>query len=281
MSAIDEHPLRIARIRAGLTAERLGELSGVSRGTVNALEQGRIKTPRPELVAVLAEKNFVTPAALQGFYDRWLTAFEARSEGALSRVEGELSARARAVLALPPEVVGRYGSFGAWRRDVFPSVAGFASLLMLSATTLRRFEAGDISMPKPLIRALTRVLRLSDEYVGALMRLEGTDPLGAVREVNRRRKRVSRERELWRAEGDPRGGRDLRSPVSFVVAPVGVVEEGAGGREEGAAEAEVSAVVYSPGDDGVGLHGGAVGEGDEVVGGSADVPGGSDARFED
>lgn len=193
VSAIDDHPLRIARIKAGLTAEKLGELAGVSRGTVNALEQGRIRTPRPAIVRELAERNGMTPERLLGFYDAWLEQFEAQTQEAHAKTLSQLSPKARAVLALSPEIVPRYGSFTAWRRDVMPSAASFASLLLLSATTLRRFEKGEIPMPKPLIRALSNGLRLSDEYIAALMTLEGSDPEDSVRDYWRDQKRIQRQ----------------------------------------------------------------------------------------
>jgi transcriptional regulator with XRE-family HTH domain len=216
MPTIESHPLRIARIRAGLTAERLGELCGVSRGAINALEQGRIKTPRKTLIVALARENGMAPERLQELYDAWLQGFEQSTAAAFAEVESSLSAKARGVLALPPDVVRRYGSFKAWRTDIHPSVAGFASLLHVSATTLRRFEQGQISMPKPLLRALSKVLRLSDDYVEALMELDATDPGDVARDYWRDRKRVQRQREKWLAEGDPRGTRSLREPSSYV-----------------------------------------------------------------
>ncbi len=195
MPVIESHPLRVARVRAGLSAEELGRRCGVSRGAINALEQGRIKTPRDELFVVLAGLNGVGVERLRGVYGEWLAGFEASSVVAWGEVEGELSSRARAVLGLSPDVVLRYGSFSAWRRDVHPSVAGFASLLRVSATSLRRFEAGDVSMPKPLMRALFRVLRLSEVYVDALCRLDAVDVDGVARKYWRDRKRIQVERK--------------------------------------------------------------------------------------
>jgi transcriptional regulator with XRE-family HTH domain len=218
MPTIESHPLRIARIRAGLSAERLGQLAGVSRGAINALEQGRIKRPREAVVIALAKANGVAPELLWGLYSKWLQGFERSSVEALREVEATLSPRARAVLALPPEMVARYGSFKAWRRDVHPSVAGFASLLRVSATSLRRFESGAVSMPKSLMRALMNVLRLDEAYVEVLVALGDDDPLEYARAVARARQRVSRTRERWREEGDPRGGRsahDVGSMVEF------------------------------------------------------------------
>lgn len=181
-----------------MTAEGLGKLIGVSRGTINAIEQGRIRKPRAEMFVELAERNGMTAARLREFYDAWLAEFDAHADGAPERLSQELTPKARAVLALAPEVIPRYGSFTAWRRDVYPNVAGFASLLLISATTLRRFEQGDIPMPKPIIRALTQRLNLSPEYVDALMKLEGTDPEDATRTYHRNAKRIQRERERER-----------------------------------------------------------------------------------
>lgn len=216
MPTIETHPLRIARIRAGLTAEKLGLMAGVSRGAVNALEQGRIKTPRKALIVALARANDIPAERLQELYDAWLLGFEQSTATAFAEVESNLTPKARGVLALSPDVVRRYGSFKAWRVDIHPSVAGFASLLHVSATTLRRFEQGDISMPKPLLRALSKVLRLSDDYVEALMELDAIDPGDVAREYWRDRKRVQRQREKWLAEGDPRGTRSLREPASYI-----------------------------------------------------------------
>lgn len=182
MPVIESHPLRIARVRAGLSAEGLGELCGVSRGLINALEQGRVKRPRDAVFVVLARENGVEVSLLRDAYARWLRGFE----GASSDVLGGLSPRARAMLSLDANVVRRYGSFVAWRKDFYPSLAGFASLLRVSATSLRRFEAGEVSMPKSLQRALMRVLRLDVGYVEALMGLDAVDPGGvAAREFRR------------------------------------------------------------------------------------------------
>jgi len=181
MPVIENHPLRIARVRAGLSAEALGELCGVSRGLINALEQGRVKRPKDAVFVVLARENGVEVSLLRDAYTRWL-----RSLDSLEDVLVGLSPRARAMLALDPGVVLKYGSFVAWRRDFFPSVSGFASLLRVGATSLRRFEAGEVSMPKSLQRALKKVLRLSDDYVLALMGLDASDPGGAAAKYYRR-----------------------------------------------------------------------------------------------
>lgn len=181
MPVIESHPLRIARVRAGLSAEALGELCGVSRGLINALEQGRVKRPKDAIFVVLARENGVEPDLLRAAYARWL-----RGTDFTPDVLSVLSPRARAMLELDPAIVRRYGSFVAWRKDFYPSVSGFASLLRVGATSLKRFEDGAVSMPKSLQRALKRVLRLSDEYVAALMELDAVDPDGSAAKYFRR-----------------------------------------------------------------------------------------------
>ena len=51
-----------------------------------------------------------------------------------------------------------------------------------------------MSMPKPLMKALFRVLRLSDEYVGSLCLLDAIDVNGVARKYWRDRKRIQAER---------------------------------------------------------------------------------------
>jgi transcriptional regulator with XRE-family HTH domain len=181
MPVIENHPLRIARVRAGLSAEELGALCGVSRGLINALEQGRVKRPKDAVFIVLARENGVEVQYLRDAYARWL-----RGTDFTPDVLAVLSPRARAMLELDPAIVRRYGSFVAWRKDFYPSVSGLASLLRVGATSLRRFEAGEVSMPKSLQRALKRVLRLSDDYVEALMVLDASDSDGAAAKYFRR-----------------------------------------------------------------------------------------------
>jgi len=209
---IEDHPLRIARIRAGLSAEALAERAGVTRGTVNAIEQGRIKAPRPSYFEVLGKANRLDPNMLRAYYRGWRLAFEKQSDQMPEQVQAQLSPRARAVLALTPEQVLRYPSFKAWRRDVYPSVAGFASMLMLSATSLRRFEEGDISMPKPLISGIQKGLRLGDEYMEALRVLGEAEESVRRTEFFRRQNRIravqayeERHGEIVLDQGEPVG----------------------------------------------------------------------------
>lgn len=168
MPAIESHPLRIARLSAGLSAQSLADELGLSRGLVTAIEEGRVKSVRREYIALLAERNDMAPARLEQFYANWRARFDERSSDITTR----LSPRARAVLQLSPELVSRYPSFAAWRREFSKSTAGFASLLMVSATSLARYERGEsTTLPKALVRAFTRTLGMSPEYLQAVMEL--------------------------------------------------------------------------------------------------------------
>lgn len=169
MPAIENHPLRIARLSAGLTAQKLADALGISRGTVTAIEEGRIRKVRPEYVAHLARVNNADAGMLRSYYDGWVARYE-RERAALS--PDRLSPRARAVLQLSPELVRRYPSFTAWRREFSRSTAGFASLIMASTTSIARYERGEVdALPKSLVKAFTRTLGMSPEYLEAVMEL--------------------------------------------------------------------------------------------------------------
>jgi len=171
MPAIETHPLRIARLSAGLSAQALADQippAGASRGLVTAIEEGRVKTVRPEYIKVLADANQMQPERLAEFYENWRKRHEERASSALER----LTPRGKAVLQLSPDLVARYPSFTAWRKEFSRSTAGFASLLMVSATSLARYERGEsASLPKPLVKAFTRTLGMSPEYLEVVMGL--------------------------------------------------------------------------------------------------------------
>lgn len=182
MGIVSDHPLRLARVRAGLSAEALAREVGVSRGAVVAVEAGRVLEPRDEFFQVLASRNGVEVSVLRRFFELWrrdyagvpIDGVPASAEKVASlraRVLAQLDARGRAVLALSLYQVSKYGSFVAWRREVCGSAAKFASLLMVPLTSLRRFERQGGSMPPVLERALVRVLGLSEEYVAVLRAL--------------------------------------------------------------------------------------------------------------
>jgi transcriptional regulator with XRE-family HTH domain len=179
-----DHPLRVARVRAGLTVQQLADLSGVSRGTINALEKGRIKVPRQEIVDVLATRNRVRPEWLRERCDNWTYKHQVGTEENLRTLAESLSGKARAVLSMHPDMINRYSSFAQWRRDIEPQAGRFASLLGLSTSTLRRFERFEIPMPKPLEKALAQGLKVQPDYMEALKRINTPRPLPVQEEVS-------------------------------------------------------------------------------------------------
>jgi transcriptional regulator with XRE-family HTH domain len=198
MPAIENHPLRIARLAGSLTTHAVAEELGISRGLVTAIEEGRVRKVRPEYVALLARRNGTDPKVLQHYYDEWRQRFENRlNTSSFDR----LSPRARAVLQLPPHLVTRYSSFTAWRQEFSKSTAGFASLLMVSATSLARYERGEAdTLPKTLVRAFTRTLGMSPEYLEAVMALPVVyrEPAYSAGRSRRRKKEAPSATQLLR-----------------------------------------------------------------------------------
>lgn len=220
MPAIENHPLRIARLAAGLTAQKLADELEISRGTVTAIEEGRIRKVRPGYVEYLARVNNTDPGVLRGYYEGWVARYE-RDRAAMSA--DRLSPRARAVLQLSPDLVRRYPSFGAWRREFSKSTAGFASMIMASTTSLARYERGEVdALPKSLVKAFTRTLGMSPEYLEAVMELPVERRAAPPRSRSKREapsaEQLRRDAEdvLARESGDPAGsaGAGALDPVT-------------------------------------------------------------------
>lgn len=161
MPIVQDHPLRLRRLRSGLSQTQVAKEAGVSRSIVAQLEEGRVAKPNEKVVSVLANHTQIPFFQIMEECDRW-----SRSQ------RPRLSTRARNAIQLPPEIVSRYTSYDQWRRDIAENVTQFSSILGLSRNTLQQYEAGITrSMPKPLIKALYNRLDLSDEYVAALAAL--------------------------------------------------------------------------------------------------------------
>jgi transcriptional regulator with XRE-family HTH domain len=223
MPAIESHPLRIARLSAGLSAQALADELGASRGLVTAIEEGRVKTARPQYIKLLAERNQMAPDRLQQFYDDWRARFDQRMGAGIER----LTPRARAVLQLSPGLIARYPSFTAWRREFSRSTAGFASLLMVSATSLARYERGESpALPKPLVKAFVRTLGMDAEYLQAVMDLPVTYQAPPPSR-SRRRKKEAPDAETTRLRAAALAEQATQEPVLDDRDPVGVTTTGA------------------------------------------------------
>lgn len=162
MPAADDHPMRLRRIRAGITQTDLAKRAGVTRAVVSQIEEARVKRPNLKVVQALAVHMNTTPETIFEEVEQWRTL----------PAQQQLSERAIQALQLPPSWVSKYDSFLSWRRDIAPNPTAFASLLKLPRRTIVRYEEGEVAMPKPLMQGLSGVLGLSSAYIEELRKLD-------------------------------------------------------------------------------------------------------------
>jgi len=165
---LDDNPLRLARVRAGVPQATLAKQIGVSRSTLQAIEEGRTREPSRKLLWQLDNACGLATGTLEGQLQRWHA-----NRSPLDR----LTARQRAVLDLPAAGVARYASFVAWRRELASSPTAFASLIGVDRAKVSAYENGIRvnGMPDTLATALVNALGISDAYLVELQRLEPSD----------------------------------------------------------------------------------------------------------
>lgn len=164
-----DHPVRLARIRAGLSVATLATRTGTHRATIHAIEEGRTKWPSKAILSRFDGIFGLTDGSMEVDVGRWLSARGQRPP--------QLGLKANAVLALSPAQVRMYRSFVHWRREISPTPTSFASMLGLPRSTVSLFEKGIRSrgMPDTLSSAIVRVLGVSNDYLIALQKLEPSD----------------------------------------------------------------------------------------------------------
>ena len=162
MARIADHPLRLARITAGLSQNQLAQKAGVHRSALTAIEDGRTKRPTPKLTQTLAGILDVPASYLESEIEKWLSNPRVAS----------LTPAAKNLLEVPPYVLSQYyPSFIAWRTELAKTPTAFASMLRLNPATVRDYESGKtVSMPDVLSGRLLTVLGVSTDY---LVELEG------------------------------------------------------------------------------------------------------------
>ena len=161
MPIVQDHPLRLRRLRMGISQAELGRRAGVSRSVIAQIEEGRVRNPNERIIEVVST---YTQTPVQ----------KIREEIALwhNREVKPPSRRAEYALAMPAEYVQKYKSYDQWRRDIAENVTQLSTLLRVSRNTLVAYETGQTrTMPKPMVNALYNRLRLSDEYVEAVIAL--------------------------------------------------------------------------------------------------------------
>lgn len=161
MPIVQDHPLRLLRLRAGISQGEVARRAGVSRSSIAQIEEGRIEKPNERVVQVLAETTSTPAAKIMEDVALW----HAQRVAPLTR-------RAEMALALPASIVAQYADYDQWRGDIAENVTQLSSLLRVSRNTIVAYEEGKTrSMPKPMIAALQNRLGLSDDYVAAVTKL--------------------------------------------------------------------------------------------------------------
>lgn len=160
----DDHPLVRRRIAAGLSTVELSERANVHRSTIATIEDGRVGRPSLATLGHLAHALGTNTDVLAAEIERW------RKESM-----PVLTLRMRAVIELHPELVKRYDSFEAWRRDLgFENLTKMASYLNVSRRVLSEYEKGvreRPGLPQRLQFALKQRFDLSDPYLVELGKL--------------------------------------------------------------------------------------------------------------
>jgi transcriptional regulator with XRE-family HTH domain len=160
MARITDHPVRLARIAAGLSQNKLATMAGIHRSALTAIEDGRTKRPTSKLTETLASCLQISPEVLSEEITQWL-------EKPLTPF---LKPSARNLLEIPPYVLGQYyKSFTQWRQEIAPTQTAFASMLRINPAIIRDYESGKyLSMPDGLSGKMMNAFGIDGEYLVAL-----------------------------------------------------------------------------------------------------------------
>ena len=165
----EDHPVVIARLRAGVSCSALAREVGVDRSTIAAIEEGRTRSLSLDTALRIDRALKLRPGTISDEMGRW---------HADPRSSPRLTLEARAVLNMQAQNVGHlYANFKAWRLKIAPTPTAFASLLGVNAATVQRYENGirQSGMPDTLASALMVKLDLTPQYVQALRVLPPSD----------------------------------------------------------------------------------------------------------
>lgn len=163
MARIADHPLRIARLRAGISQEGLAKRAGVQRSAISAIEDGRTKKPTDRLIAAIAPLVSMSADELGQEIQDWLD----------KPIDAPLKPAAINLLSIPPYVLGQYyTSFRAWREEIAPSPTALASMLRINPASIRDYENGKMqTLPDTISRQMLKAFEkhgFTPEYLAAL-----------------------------------------------------------------------------------------------------------------
>jgi len=160
MARITDHPVRLARIQAGLSQNVLANKAGIHRSALTAIEDGRTKRPTPQLIGTLAAILDIPTTELERQIDEWLN----------KPLTPNLKPSAKNLMEIPPYVLGQYYvSFSQWRAEIAPTQTAFASMLRINPAIVRDYESGKyLNMPDGLSGKMMQAFGIDGEYLVAL-----------------------------------------------------------------------------------------------------------------
>ena len=166
MARIPNHPIRLARLEAGLSQVQLAKLAGVNRAAVTAIEDGRTKVPSETILAPLAVKLDVPVEVLK---DRCITFSN-------EPLQVKVPAAVENLMVIPPYTLSQYyRSFKQWRLEIAKTPTALASMLRINPAVISRYEAGQLAgFPELLSRRLLEAFSahgMTPEYVIELEKL--------------------------------------------------------------------------------------------------------------
>lgn len=166
MARIPNHPLRLARIEAGLSQVQLAKLAKVNRAAITAIEDGRTKRPSDAILSPLATKLGISVEDLRKRCENFIDA----------PLEIKIPPAVENLMLIPPYTLNQYyKSFSQWRREIAKTPTALASMLRINPAVISRYEAGRLSgFPELLSRNLLEAFKpygMSPEYMVELEKL--------------------------------------------------------------------------------------------------------------
>lgn len=169
MARIPNHPIRLARIQAGLSQVELARAAGVNRAAITAIEDGRTKRPDDRILGTLAARMDIPAAELAQQVEAFLT--QPLSVAVPPAVEN--------LMLIPPYTLSQYyKTFRDWRREIAKTPTALASMLRVNPAVISRYEAGKLSgFPELLSRQLLEAFKpygMTPEYIVELEKLQAS-----------------------------------------------------------------------------------------------------------
>ena len=166
MARIPNHPLRLARLQAGLSQVQLAKLAGVNRAAITAIEDGRTKRPSEAILAPVALKTGMTVEVLKENIENFIK----------SPLAVKAPPAVENLMVIPPYTLGQYyKTFQQWRLEIAKTPTALASMLRVNPAVISRYEAGQLSgFPELLSRQLLEAFSpygMTPEYVVELEKL--------------------------------------------------------------------------------------------------------------